>query len=240
MLGAFSTGIYYWVSSNNKEVKRRWVAILYCLLCGQFVDTGILIYRTKGVRFLLLWVSLFSFSPSLLSSLLHPILLPLSPGSWDAMQAPITSHDIVHLTTFNTISVLRAIFESLPQLILQGYILLVQQQKTSYIVVLSFLGPIVSLAWCLAAYLSKIAQNEFDSFLFAFLPILVISPYLHFLLLYCIIPLLFSLFFISPPPPLSPPVSSMMMRRWTPIYSSRSVSSSTPSWLWSLLFSASV
>ena len=81
-------------------------------------------------------------------------------GNWDVMSEPITDYDLIHYSTFQTLAILRGIFESLPQVILQGYILIVQHQETSIVVVLSFLGSVVSLAWVMSGYLSKIDQSE--------------------------------------------------------------------------------
>eukprot|EP00770_Monocercomonoides_exilis_P003214 MONOS_3193.1-p1 / transcript=MONOS_3193.1 / gene=MONOS_3193 / organism=Monocercomonoides_exilis_PA203 / gene_product=unspecified product / transcript_product=unspecified product / location=Mono_scaffold00073:41708-46091(+) / protein_length=820 / sequence_SO=supercontig / SO=protein_coding / is_pseudo=false len=101
------------------------------------------------------------------------ILLSNEKGNWDRMRDPITNRELTHLSTLDNLSLCRAIVESIPQVVLQGYILLVQQKDTTIIPVLSFLGSVLSVCWVFGNYLSTIdpetvkqAEEKLDESIF--------------------------------------------------------------------------
>ncbi|KAH7821481.1 uncharacterized protein MONOS_7472 [Monocercomonoides exilis] len=87
-------------------------------------------------------------------------LIMRTKGNWDTIAEPVGKKDAVHQSTFASIKVIRALVESIPTIVVQGYMLLIAQQNISFINVLSFIASILSLTFVIASFLSTISTTH--------------------------------------------------------------------------------
>ena len=69
--------------------------------------------------------------------------------------------DVVHESLFSTLGVIHAFAESAPQVLLQGYIILVAKDTESIINLLTFVKSVIMLVKELASYLNSVDEEEF-------------------------------------------------------------------------------